>query len=195
MNEADTPDHSRSKSEAEERPRSARDEERKHVAERHKPAAGRASGRAAQRLKAEAVDLGPLDNYIAFHLRLAQELALRAFAKRSGKADFRPGWFAILMVIRLNPGISQSALSRAIGRDKSTLSPLIRELQTKALVIRRPSAGDRRSVTLALTKAGESELDALLRHVEAHDRLIDEIVGADKPKLIALLRKIADAFA
>jgi DNA-binding MarR family transcriptional regulator len=162
---------------------------------RRKPIAGRAAMRKAARGDKTVVDLGPLDNYIAFHLRLAQELALRAFARRSGNADFKPGWFAVLMVIRLNPGISQSALARAIGRDKSTLSPLVRELQARALIGRRPAAGDRRSVTLSLTKAGEGELDALLRHVEAHDRRLDEIVGAHKPGLIALLRKIAKAFA
>jgi DNA-binding MarR family transcriptional regulator len=166
------------------------------VAERLAPAGGSSPRKGPRGGDAIApVDLGPLDNYIAFHLRLAQELALRAFAKRSGKADFRPGWFAILMIVRLNPGISQSALSRAIGRDKSTISPLIRELQAKALIARRPSAGDRRSVTLTLTRAGERELDALLRHVEAHDRRLDDIVGEDKPRLIALLRKIAGAFA
>jgi DNA-binding MarR family transcriptional regulator len=141
------------------------------------------------------VDLGPLENYIGFHLRLAQELALRAFAKRAGKTDFRPGWFAILMIVRLNPGLSQSALARAIGRDKSTISPLIRELEGKALIERRPSAGDRRSVTLSLTPAGERELDSLIVHVEAHDRRLDEVVGEDKSKLIVLLRKIAGGFA
>jgi len=153
---------------------------------------------AAKRRKgdiAPEVDIGPLGNYIAFHLRLAQELALRAFTKRLGKADFRPGLFALLMVIKLNPGISQSALGRAIGRDKSTISPLIRELQAKSLIARRPSSGDQRSVMLSLTKAGQSELNALLRHVEAHDRRLDDIVGDDKARLIALLRKIADAFA
>ncbi|HLW90824.1 MAG TPA: MarR family transcriptional regulator [Roseiarcus sp.] len=161
-------------------------------------AAPRNAAEPARRRKGERAaeaDLGPLSNYIAFHLRLAQELALRAFARRSGKADFRPGHFAILMVIRLNPGISQSALGRAIGRDKSTISPLIRALQARNLIARRPSSGDRRSVTLSLTRAGESELDELLRHVEAHDRRLDEIVGDDKPRLIALLRKIADAFS
>jgi DNA-binding MarR family transcriptional regulator len=152
----------------------------------------RASGRS---LAPAAVDLGPLGNYIGFHLRLAQELALRAFAKRAGKTDFRPGWFAILMIVRLNPGLSQSALARAIGRDKSTISPLIRELEGKALIVRRPSPGDRRSVTLSLTPAGERELDSLIVHVEAHDRRLDEVVGEDKSKLIVLLRKIAGSFA
>ena len=182
MSEAEAPQRPKSPAET----RGARRSAQRRVAARKVPRGGGAEAK---------VDLGPLDNYIAFHLRLAQELALRAFAKRSGKADFRPGWFAILMVIHLNPGISQSALSRAIGRDKSTLSPLIRELQARALILRRPSVGDRRSVTLSLTKAGQGELEALSRHGEAHDRRLDEIVGEDKPKLIAMLRKIAVAFA
>jgi DNA-binding MarR family transcriptional regulator len=195
MSEGDKPDHSRIPAQA----KRGGTEHRVAVVEsvkRHRPAVSRATATETSRSeKAAAIDLGPLDNYIAFHLRLAQELALRAFAMRSGKADFKPGWFAILMVTRLNPGISQSALGRAIGRDKSTISPLIRELQARALIARKPSAGDKRSVTLSLTKAGQNELDALLRHVDAHDRRLDEIVGADKTKLLALLRKIANAFA
>jgi DNA-binding MarR family transcriptional regulator len=193
MSDADKPDHSKSRG----RENSDRVELRDSApgpVTRHRPVASRAR-EAPRGEKTPPADLGPLDNYIGFHLRLAQELALRAFARSSGKADFKPGWFAILMVTRLNPGISQSALGRAIGRDKSTISPLIRELQARALIARRPSPGDKRSVTLSLTKAGESELDALLRHVEAHDRRLDDIVGADKPKLISLLRKIADACA
>jgi DNA-binding MarR family transcriptional regulator len=162
---------------------------------RPKPRRARDASKRRKRETTPDVDMGPLENYIAFHLRLAQELALRSFTKRLGKADFRPGLFALLMVIKLNPGISQSALGRAIGRDKSTISPLIRELQDKALIARRPSSGDRRSVTLSLTRAGQTELAALLGHVEAHDRRLDDIVGDDKPKLIALLRKIADEFA
>jgi DNA-binding MarR family transcriptional regulator len=144
---------------------------------------------------ATEVRLGPLDGYIAFHLRMAQEIALRAFIASSHKPDFKPGHFATLMVIRLNPGVSQIEVCRAIGRDKSTLSPLIRELQRDGLIVRENSAVDRRSVTLRLSARGEKALDALLRHVEAHDRRIDAIVGDAKPELIALLKKIAAALS
>jgi DNA-binding MarR family transcriptional regulator len=149
-----------------------------------------ASGAAASEVK-----LGPLDGYIGFHLRMAQETALRAFIARSRQPGFKPGHFATLMVVRLNPGISQIEVCRAIGRDKSTLSPLVRELQRDGLILREDSVADRRSVTLRLTPKGEAALDALLRHVEAHDRLLDAIVGDSKPELIAVLRKIATALS
>jgi DNA-binding MarR family transcriptional regulator len=144
---------------------------------------------------ASEVKLGPLDGYIGFHLRMAQETALRAFIARSRQPGFKPGHFATLMVVRLNPGISQIEVCRAIGRDKSTLSPLVRELQRDGLILREDSVADRRSVTLRLTPKGEAALDALLRHVEAHDRRLDAIVGDSKPELIAVLRKIATALS
>lgn len=142
---------------------------------------------------AAEVKLGPLDGYIAFHLRMAQEIALRAFIASSHRPGFKPGHFATLMVIRLNPGVSQIEVCRAIGRDKSTLSPLMRELQRDGLILRETSRVDRRSVTLRLSPQGERALDALLKHVEAHDRRLDAVVGDAKPELIALLKKIAAA--
>ena len=142
---------------------------------------------------AASVDLGPLDGYIAFHLRRAQETALRAFITTFNQTGFRPGRFATLMVVRLNPGLSQIDVCRAIGRDKSTLSPLLRELEHEGLILREPSEHDRRSVMLRLTSDGDAALDSLLLDVQAHDRRLDEIVGDAKPELIALLRKIASA--
>lgn len=141
------------------------------------------------------VDIGPLDGYIAFHLRMAQEIAVRAFIAASHQTHFKPGHFATLMVVKLNPGISQIEVCRAIGRDKSTLSPLIREFERDELILRETSPVDRRSVTLRLTPKGEKELEALLRHVEAHDRRLDAIVGEEKPALIAALKKLAAALA
>jgi DNA-binding MarR family transcriptional regulator len=139
------------------------------------------------------VELGPLDGYIGFHLRRAQETALRAFVATASQPAFKPGRFAALMVIRLNPGLSQIDVCRAIGRDKSTMSPLIRELAHDGLIVRESSERDRRSVTLRLTAKGEATLDRLLTSVQVHDRRLDAIVGDAKPTLIALLKKIAAA--
>ena len=160
----------------------------------HKPTS-RARSASEPGAAAPEVNLGPLDGYIAFHLRMAQETALRAFIASSSRRDFKPGHFATLMVVRLNPGLSQIEVCRAIGRDKSTISPLIRDLERDGLILRESSTADRRSVTLRLTSKGEDALDALLKHVEAHDRRLDAIIGEAKPELIAMLRKIAAALS
>ena len=46
--------------------------------------------------------------------------SFQAFARLSQEVGVRPGRFATLTLIGNNPGISQTALSRANGRDKST---------------------------------------------------------------------------
>jgi DNA-binding MarR family transcriptional regulator len=100
-----------------------------------------------------------------------------------------------MMVINNNPGITQVALGRAIARDKSSITPLIQELQRLGLVSRRASANDRRSITLRLTTAGNRVLDELLAHALDHDRQLDAIVGAKRAELLSLLRRISETFA
>jgi DNA-binding MarR family transcriptional regulator len=140
--------------------------------------------------KARADALGALDTYIGFHLRLAQNASFKAFKKRTGEDDLRPGWFAVLSLIASNPGITPMALSRGTGRDKSTLTPVLGDLLRLRLIDRRPSEYDRRSYSLFLTGAGQQMLSKLAGHAAEHDRTLDAIVGADKPKLIELLRRI-----
>jgi len=152
----------------------------------------RAAGRPS---RTDDVRLGALADWIGFHLRLAQDASFRAFAKHSGHPHMKPGRFAAMMVIHNNPGITQTALGRAISRDKSTVTPLVQELHRHGFVRRRPSTIDRRSITLTLTRAGEAALTDLLVHARAHDRRLDAIVGRRKTALIALLRKITDVLA
>jgi DNA-binding MarR family transcriptional regulator len=136
------------------------------------------------------VRLGPLENYIAFHLRLAQGASFRAFQRRTGMPGLRQGWFAVLMLIRENPGITPMALSRASGRDKSTMTPILRALERERLVPREEVVGDRRSYALTLTDAGEERLAHLRERAVEHDARLDAIVGAQKEELLALLRRI-----
>jgi DNA-binding MarR family transcriptional regulator len=49
---------------------------------------------------------------------------------------------------------------------------------------------DKRSYTLSLTRAGKARLAELTAHAEAHDRVLDEIVGEGRPELLRLLRLI-----
>jgi DNA-binding MarR family transcriptional regulator len=137
------------------------------------------------------IRLGILDTLIGFHLRQAQNASFKAFKRETGDPDLRPGWFAVLTLIDLNPGITPVRLSRASGRDKSTLTPLLRDLIRRQLVRRNPVIGDRRSYGLVLTPHGKERLKALAAHAAIHDSKLDAIAGARKKVLIDLLRRIA----
>lgn len=141
----------------------------------------------------EEVNLGPLKGYIGFQLRRAQDVSFQAFARRVGEADLSPGRFAILSVINENPGMNQTALSIATGRDKSTLTPALKDLEKRGFVSRDRSEIDRRAYTLHLTDVGREHLKALTVHAEAHDRALDAIVGEfHKPLFIHLLERIVE---
>lgn len=138
------------------------------------------------------IRLGPLGDFIGFNLRLAQDASFQVFAQHSGAPHLRPGRFAALMIIHENPGLTQIELGRAIARDKSTVTPLVRSLEQDGLIERRPSERDRRSVTLRLTAAGKEVTDSLYAHAREHDRKLDALVGLEnKAALIGLLQKIA----
>jgi DNA-binding MarR family transcriptional regulator len=140
------------------------------------------------------VQLGLLSGFIGFHLRLAQEASFRAFAQRVGDPDLKPRRFAMLTLINENPGLTQTALGRASGRDKSTLTPALNDLQRRGLIRRERSSSDRRSYILSLTPAGKALLRTLARHAADHDQRLDEIVGLDKKdEFVRILRKIAMA--
>ncbi|WEK43975.1 MAG: MarR family transcriptional regulator [Candidatus Sphingomonas colombiensis] len=154
------------------------------MAKRNRPSAAGKEGNVA---------LGPLKDYIGFQLRRAQDVSFQAFAKRVGEADLSPGHFAILSVIKENPGLNQTALSYATGRDKSTLTPALKSLEKHGFISRERSNVDRRVYHLNLTALGTNYLEKLAVHAEAHDRILDEIVGDfHKPLLIHLLERIVE---
>lgn len=136
--------------------------------------------------------LGGLEDMLGFNLRLAQEASFAAFARRTGQSDLRPGRFAILRIIAANSGLSQTALSAAAGRDKSTLTPALTDLEKRGLIQRRRAPQDRRSYALFVTAEGEAVLRELSGHAAAHDAALDALVGPEQRAMfLAILRRIA----
>jgi len=141
---------------------------------------------------AEAIKFGPLEYWVGFNLRMAQESAFQAFSRRSQEIGESPGRFATLTLIARNPGISQTELSHANGRDKSSLTPVVEDLVRRGLVERRRVRQDRRAYRLNLTQAGKKTLTMLTRCARRHERVLDGIIGArDRKRFIQILKKIA----
>ena len=139
----------------------------------------------------EGIDYGPLAGWVGFHLRMAQIASFHAFASEVGEVDLPPGRFALLTLIGRNPGISQTVLSRAAGRDKSTLTPALRDLKRRGLIARVRLERDRRSYHLTLTPEGQATLRRLTECAARHERNLDRTVGTrDRKKLLRILRKI-----
>ena len=125
----------------------------------------------------------PLPQVVQPHLdRLSQEI---------GES---PGRFATLTLIGRNPGISQTELSLANGRDKSSLTPVVEDLVRRGLVQRRRMDLDRRAYRLTLTPGGKKTLALMMRCARQHERVLDRAIGArDRKRFVETLKRIAAA--
>jgi DNA-binding MarR family transcriptional regulator len=141
---------------------------------------------------AKSINLGPLDHWVGFNLRMAQEAAFQAFSRRSQEIGENPGRFGTLTLIARNPGISQTELSLANGRDKSSLTPVVEDLVRRGLVERTRMNSDRRTYRLNLTASGKKTLGLMTRCARQHERSLDAIIGARyRKQFIATLKRIA----
>jgi DNA-binding MarR family transcriptional regulator len=141
---------------------------------------------------AKPINFGPLATWIGFNLRMAQEATFQAFSHLSLEIGESPGRFATLTLIARNPGISQTELSHANGRDKSSLTPVVEDLVRRGLVERKRVNTDRRTYRLTVTPAGKKVLTQLTRCARRHERNLDRIIGPrDRQRFIQILKKIA----
>ena len=123
---------------------------------------------------------------------MAQEAAFQAFSRLSQEIGESPGRFATLTLIARNPGISQTELSLANGRDKSSLTPVVEDLVRRGLVERKRMDSDRRTYRLNLTPSGKKMLTMLTRCARRHERNLDRVIGArDRKRFIQILKRIA----
>src|SRR3954468_14376655 len=84
--------------------------------------------------------------------RRMHQIAVAIFVEECRAYDLTPVQYASLIAMRTHPGIDATPLSAVIAFDRSTLGSVIERLETKHFIERKPSAGDRRTKLLYITK-------------------------------------------
>jgi len=132
---------------------------------------------------------GLLSELLGYRLRLAQQAVFRDFARAIPEAS--PGRAGILLLIEVNPGVTQSRLAHAVGLDRSTLVGVLHALEARSLVERRRGE-DRRTNGLWLTRTGQALVASLKRRIRTHERRVAaRLSAAERTQLLALLEKLA----
>jgi DNA-binding MarR family transcriptional regulator len=158
---------------------------------------GRLPAKTASPGLATKLDRGVLPTLLGYVLRRAQSAVFANFASTfaTAGAALTPGEFGLMVLVERNIGLSQMALARALGIDRSTLVPILDRLQARGLLVRRHSPTDGRTHALALTPSGGKALARFTRLVGAHEkRIASSLSTAEIRTLIRLLEKVrADA--
>ena len=140
-----------------------------------------------------AVELGPLTRDLHFMVRTLQSL-LRPEGRALREAvEVEPGVIGVLLIVWLNPGISQSDLAASVVLKKSSVTALVKTLEAAGLLERNRVTADRRTNALTLTGEGHA-LIARIRTLSeaAQDRLFEGVPAADRDAFFRVARHLMD---
>jgi len=133
-----------------------------------------------------------LHEHLGYVLRKAQLAGFEAFRRATAGADISPARYTAMVIVRANPGLTQSALGAALGTARSGAMTVVDWLEDRGLAERRSRPEDARSWGLYLTPLGETQLRDLKRRVRANDaRFAARLAPAERATLKKLLDKLA----
>ena len=133
-----------------------------------------------------------LDKSVGYSLRRAQLSTYDLFSAAMEAFDVRPSQFAVLVLIRSNPGLTQSSICSALGIQKTNFVSLLDKLEDRGLTIRRKVGGDRRSSALHLTPVGETFVAAMEAAHDSMEKKLAKRLGATGTReLVATLHEFA----
>lgn len=136
-------------------------------------------------------DPSDLESLIGYNLKRAYVLAHNDFRTALDADGPSTRVFSALSMIVKFPNITQIALARMMGIERSGLVAVVDELETNGYLRRAPVPGDRRVQALVPTDAGVKAYKKTLAAVRAHeDAFFSDLSAAEKDQLIELLRKI-----
>lgn len=133
---------------------------------------------------------GPM-SYAIFQLARAHRARAAAMLR---EMDLHPGQELLLMQLLDRDGQTQSELLESVGLDHSTVSKSLRRMQDAGLVVREPTAHDRRVMVVHLTDKGRAlrePLAAMWRVLE--ETSARELSAEQAESFVRIAQAITDA--
>lgn len=139
------------------------------------------------------VDQSDLRAFLGYNIKRAY-LSVRAdFIASLAHLDLNPSQFSALNLVVANPGVSQSALARALSVERSGIVALINSLEERGLVTRDPVPGDRRSHALRATLAGRRHAARAGKALRRHEERVNSLFSPEERELLVeLLNRVED---
>ncbi|MCR9125131.1 MAG: MarR family transcriptional regulator [Rhodobacteraceae bacterium] len=132
-----------------------------------------------------------LEEFVGYNLKRAYVAVQNDFRRALGDDGLAPRTFSALSLVVQYPDITQSALARMLGIERSGLVAIVDDLERRGLIRRTDVPGDRRAQALVPTAAGRGALAEAVAAVRAHeDAMLADFTATDRATLIALLRRI-----
>ena len=137
-----------------------------------------------------AQKVSTLESHLGFWLRYVSNHVTQAFAAKVAERGVSVAEWVVLRELYDSPALP-SALATKLGLTRGAITKIVDRLEAKTLATRTPSATDRRSQSLALTKAGEALAPKLAALADQNDEeFFGHLSDAQRRKLIEAMHGI-----
>ena len=139
----------------------------------------------------KSLNLRALQNTPGFMIRLVQLKFFNGFYEQFAEMGLSPASYAILALIRDNPGVPPSSVASLLRLKLPNLIKMLNELESSGVIKRNRSKADRRAVELALTPKGTKLIQEAAGITEPYNRrMLAPLSEAEQGTLIELLNRI-----
>ena len=141
--------------------------------------------------RGDSADKSDLEAFIGYNLKRAYMIVQADFRAAQGVGGLSARAFSALSMVVQFPEITQSALARSLGIERSGLVAVVDDVEARGFVSRAPVSGDLRVQALVPSSAGRAAYADALDRVRAHERdLLSHFSEDERTILLGLLRKI-----
>jgi DNA-binding MarR family transcriptional regulator len=129
----------------------------------------------------------PLSDLPGYLLRRASAAMLQDLGRRLQPLALTPTEASILLLISVNPGITQSEIGRTLDIQRANMTPMTARLEKRRLIVR--THVDGRSQGLSLSSEGSVVVESVASAVRAHeDKLISHVRAEDRQIVVSALK-------
>ena len=131
----------------------------------------------------------PLPQFPGYALRRAANATAAELSARLAALDLRQSDASALILIEANPGVTASAIGRALDIQRANMVPLLNKLETAGLIDR--VAIDKKSRGLELTALGRKRVAEARKAIDAFENeLLERVPLQHRPHLLPALEAL-----
>ncbi len=137
------------------------------------------------------VDTSYLESLLGYNARRAALAVIAVFLRRMDTYGLRPVDFSVLSVVAHNPGVTSRQICAALDILPPNLVGMVKSLQKRGLIVKKPHPTDRRAQGLHLSAPGQRTYrEAQATATQLEQEVAGRLTSDELQTLITLLRKV-----
>lgn len=100
-------------------------------------------------------DILKLDNQLCFPIYVASREIIQGYNQYFGELDITYPQYLVLMVLWEEDDMTVNSIGKRLHLDSGTLTPLLKRMEIKGLIVRKRCTMDERTVKISLTDKGK----------------------------------------